>query len=121
MRVRAPAKDVRMAPPLLEFIERCLGFALGRFASRVVKVVVRLYDLKGPRGGIDPQCRTHASVGPSARCAVEGKGTSVEEAISPAVDRLPEGSVSRMHRIATTRDPSGRQVGALRVEFGCPR
>jgi hypothetical protein len=31
-------------------------FALGRFASRVRSITVRLGDLNGPRGGIDKTC-----------------------------------------------------------------
>jgi len=88
MRVQFHAKNVHLAPSLSEFIERRLRFALGRFASRVTKVVVRLCDVNGPRGGIDQQCRIDATFIPSAHKTVQGTGASAEAAICQAVDRI---------------------------------
>lgn len=109
MRVHVLAKDVTMSPSLLGFIERRLGFALDRFASRVVNVAVRLHDLNGPRGGIDQQCRIYANVGPSVRRTVEGKGASVEAAISQAVDRLASAIRKDLARRRTRRLRAGRR------------
>lgn len=88
MNVHVFAKNVTAVPSVSDFIERRLAFALGRFASRVVKVVVRLHDLNGPRGGIDQQCRIDANVAPAARKIAEGKGATIEAAICQAVDRI---------------------------------
>lgn len=52
MRVRVFAKDVAVTPSVEGLIERRLGFALGRFASQVNEVAVRLEDVNGPRGGM---------------------------------------------------------------------
>lgn len=39
-----------------DLAHRRLEFALGRFASRVRSLTVRLTDLNGPRGGLDKKC-----------------------------------------------------------------
>jgi len=41
-------------------VERRLTYALSRFASRLRRVVVRLDDQNGPRGGVDKRCRIEA-------------------------------------------------------------
>ncbi len=52
-------KDKGVARPedLPDYIERRLRFALGRFGSRIEKVIVFLHDHNGPKGGIDKVCR----------------------------------------------------------------
>lgn len=110
MRVHVFAKNVTLVPSVSEFIERRLGFALGRCASRVINVVVRLHDLNGPRGGIDQQCRIDARVAPSARKTVQGKGASLEAAICQAVDRIACAIRKDLARRRTRRIRSGRRV-----------
>lgn len=111
MQVHVVAKNVTMTPSLLEFIERRIAFALGRLGSRAVHVAVRLQDVNGPRGGIDQQCRIDASVGASARRTVEGKGASVEEAVSQAVDRLAGAIRKDLTRWRTRRLRAARREG----------
>lgn len=41
---------------VIDLAQRRLEFALGRFASRVRSLTVRLSDLNGPRGGLDKKC-----------------------------------------------------------------
>ncbi len=112
MRVHVSAKNVRVAPSLSEFIERRLGFALGRFASQVIKVVVRLHDLNGPRGGIDQRCRIDASVAPSVRKTVQGKAASLEAAICQAVDRIA---------CVVRKDFARRRTRRFRADKACCR
>lgn len=113
MRVRVFAKNVALDGPVAEFIERQLGFALDRFATRVSEVVVRLGDLNGPRGGIDQHCRIDARITPSARKVVQARGATMEAAICQAVDRI--GRVVRDHlqrrraiRVRASRRAAGR-------------
>lgn len=47
---------------LADHIDRRLRFALGRFGSRVERLVVFLKDDNGPKGGIDKVCRILAKV-----------------------------------------------------------
>ncbi len=109
MRIHVYARNVRVTPSLLEFIERRLGFALGRFASRVSKVVVRLGDLNGPRGGVDQQCRIEARLVASARKTTQGQGESMEAAICSAVDRIAGVVRKNLSRRRTFRIRMGRR------------
>ncbi len=110
MQVHVVAKNVTVAPSVAEFIERRLGFALGRFASRVIRVVVRLRDINGPRGGIDQQCRIAATVTPSAHKTAEGRGASVEAAICQAAERIACAVRKDLTRRRTRRVRAGRRV-----------
>ena len=110
MRVRVFAKNVTVTPRVAELIERRLGFALGRFASRVIEVAVRLQDLNGPRGGIDQHCRIDASVRPSAYKMAEGRGLTVEAAICQAVDRIARAVRKDLARRRARRIRPGRRI-----------
>ncbi len=110
MRVRVFAKDVAVTPSVEGLIERRLGFALGRFASQVNEVAVRLEDVNGPRGGIDQHCRIDASVRPSAYKRAEGKGGSVEAAICQAVDRIAGAVRKDLARRRARRIRPGRRI-----------
>ncbi len=112
MRIHVFAKDVTLDPSVTEYIERRLGFALGRFASRVMEVAVRLRDVNGPRGGIDHECRIEANITPSARKTVRGKGESVEAAIRQAVERIARAVQKDLARRRTRRVRAGRRVVA---------
>ena len=48
MKLELRAKGVRMTDGLRSFIEKRLGFALGRFGHRVRSVRVLLTDINGP-------------------------------------------------------------------------
>src|SRR5690349_3646597 len=56
------------------YIERRLRFAFGRFARRIGRVVVRLSDVNGPRGGIDKRCRLSVALIPRGVLRIEGTG-----------------------------------------------
>jgi hypothetical protein len=53
-------------------IERRLRFALGRFDGRIGRVMVRISDVNGPRGGVDKRCRIEVSLIPRGVVRVEG-------------------------------------------------
>lgn len=88
MRIQVFARNVTLAPGWMDFIERRLAFAIGRFASRIQEVVVRIQDLNGPRGGIDQQCHIDARILPCAWKSASGTGADLGTAITKAVDRI---------------------------------
>lgn len=59
---------------LKDHTERRIRFALGRFASRIRRLSVRLIDVNGPRGGIDKRCRIAAALVPRGVVMIEGSG-----------------------------------------------
>ena len=80
------------------YIRRKMGMKLGKFASSIERVSVRVEDVNGPRGGIDKACRikvvlrglpsavvetSDASLG----AAVDGALTGVERAVRRSLQR----------------------------------
>ena len=59
---------------LIDHIERRLRFALGRFATRIDRLSVRLSDVNGPRGGTDKRCRIEVALFPRGIVMVQGSG-----------------------------------------------
>lgn len=57
MEVCMVAKDFSFSPLLREHVERRLRFAFARVRGKVARIVVRLRDLNGPRGGCDKVCQ----------------------------------------------------------------
>lgn len=80
-------------PAVIEFLERQLGFTLGRFSSRIGRVVVRLEDVNGPRGGRDKVCRIEAR-GDFGERVSESIGTNPYSVSARAMDVL-ERSIAR--------------------------
>lgn len=76
-----------LSSELMEFIERRLGFALGRFASRIDTVEVRLCDVNGPRGGVDKQCRIAVALFPRGSVRVVESGQDPFALVACAVKR----------------------------------
>ena len=84
------SSNLSISEALREHIVRRLDFALRRFASRVHRVVVRLVDVNGPRGGLDKRCRIIAHLSPSGSVIVEATDADVYVAASQAAIRLDE-------------------------------
>lgn len=81
---------------LVEHIHRQHGFALSRFQSRIGRLVIRLEDLNGPRGGVDKACRIEASGDFGVRVN-EARADAFEAAINRALG-LTERSIARAAR-----------------------
>jgi len=95
MLVSICSRDLAPHAYLLEYAERRLEFALGRFGDRVQRVMIYLEDINGPRGGIDKRCRMVARLNQPAReVVVEGFEAELESLIDRTADRLGQ-SVGR--------------------------
>ena len=71
-----------------EYIERRLSFALGRFGSRIRRVMVRLEDTNGPRGGLDKRCHIEVRVPGRGVVVVDVRDVELEPAVSRAAERI---------------------------------
>ena len=115
MRLMIYARKVTMSQTLQDYIERRLGFALGRFGNRIDRVTVRLEDLNGPRGGVDKRCRIEACVVRSGKLQVEVMDAEIEPAVDRAADRIARRVNNDLDR---SREHRRRGVSAVRVEQG---
>jgi putative sigma-54 modulation protein len=88
MRISIHGRGLGVDGAVLLRVERRLGFALGRFDSRVGRVDVHLSDVNGPRGGIDKRCRVVVEVLGHGPVVVEGTDASLPAVIDRAADRV---------------------------------
>lgn len=107
---------LRLTPEERQYVERRVGFALGRFGDRIGRVRLRLTDLNGPKGGIDKCCvitiriiaaqeiRAEASA-PLPLEAVDCASERASRAVKRALAKLREHEVQR---------PRPWSVGSLR-------
>ncbi|CAG0957333.1 hypothetical protein PHYC_00538 [Phycisphaerales bacterium] len=62
MQIRLIDGRIATTPGMLEFVHTRLAAAVGRFASRLREVRVRIVDVNGPKGGLDKRCVILATV-----------------------------------------------------------
>lgn len=86
---------------LRSVVERRLGFALSRFATRLRRIVVRLDDQNGPRGGVDKRCRIEAVLRDGRHLFAEDREAKWTLAVGLAAARIGR-AVGR--RVEQTRD-----------------
>lgn len=94
--------------PQRAYVERRLLFALGRFGSRIRRVLVRLEDLNGPRGGLDKRCHIEARLAGRGMLVVDVRDVELEPAVSRAASRI-----ARRVRDELTTRRSQRKRGDL--------
>ncbi len=75
-------------------IRRKLGMKLGKFATSIERVTVRLTDTNGPRGGIDQVCNVKVVLSGLPSVVIERRGMVLHAAIDVAL-RATEQAVRR--------------------------
>lgn len=63
MHIRVRARDIDNMPDLALEADRQVRNAMGRLSRRISGVAVRLFDVNGPRGGVDKACEVTVSLG----------------------------------------------------------
>lgn len=76
------------------YIARKLGMKLGKFATSIERVSVRVSDVNGPRGGVDQRCRVKVVLIGLPSVVVERRHATTEAAIDTAL-RAAEDAVRR--------------------------
>jgi ribosome-associated translation inhibitor RaiA len=69
----------------LDYIRQRLGMKLGKFASSIERVTVRVKDINGDRGGIDKVCNIKVVVSGLPSVVVEGRSDSIRAAVNSAL------------------------------------
>ncbi len=93
-------------------VRRKLGMKLGKFATSIERVTIRVTDVNGPRGGVDQVCSVKVVLSGLPSIAIERRNVSLHAAIDAAL-RAAEQAVRR----ALTR----RRMKPLRRRHPAPR
>lgn len=78
-------REIELAPDDRAYIRRKLGMKLGKFASSVERVSVRLEDVNGPRGGLDHVCRIKVVLSGLPSVLYEQRGSSLRIVVDRAI------------------------------------
>jgi putative sigma-54 modulation protein len=112
MEVEVRIKGTDLAEVVRSYATRRIRFALGRFASRIGRVVVRISDINGARGGVDQCCHISAELLPSGRVVLDQVDADLFNAIDRATERTGQAFRREIQRTreARTRHESVRTL-----------
>ncbi len=88
MQIEIRSLNERVDASRRNYIERRLLYSLGRFGHRVRRVMVRLEDLNGPRGGFDKRCHIEVRLAGRGVLVVDVRDVELEPAIARAAERI---------------------------------
>ena len=103
MQIEIQARNFPLTGALRNHIKRRLGFALSTRGDHIQRVIVRLSDINGPRGGSDKCCHIQVVLAQRPDVVIEDTETDLYTAIDRAADRAGR-TVGR--RLARLRDKS---------------
>jgi putative sigma-54 modulation protein len=98
MRIHVVGRTVEIDDSLHGFVEHRMLLALGRLSPGIHCAIVRLYDLNGPRGGMDKTCRIEVRLRSRNCLVVEHTDSNLYSAISRAADRAGRAVVQAKER-----------------------
>jgi len=87
MQIDIQARNFPLTEALRVHLERRLGFALGAREDQIQRIIVRLSDINGPRGGVDKHCHIQVVLAHMPDVVIEDTEASLYTAIDRAADR----------------------------------
>ncbi len=87
MQINIQSRSFSLTDALREHIKRRLGFALSTRDEHIQRVMVRLSDINGPRGGNDKQCHIQVRLSHLPDVIIEDTEADMYAAIDRAADR----------------------------------
>ena len=109
MRIDVQGLGFPLTAALLNHTERRLRFALTRTSDRIMRVVVRLGDANGPRGGEDKFCRMQVYLERAAPVLIEDAGGDLYAVIDRAAERAGRSVAKRIDRRHENARLAGRE------------
>ena len=98
MQLEIQARDFLLTEALRNYIERRIGFALSSRYDQIQRIVVRLSDINGKRGGIDKRCQIQVKLPRLKDIVVEDTESGLYVAIDRATDRVTRTVARRLAR-----------------------
>ncbi|WP_455222861.1 HPF/RaiA family ribosome-associated protein [Kaarinaea lacus] len=107
MQIEIQARNFPLTQAMRDHVERRLGFALSTRHEHIQRILVRLSDINGPRGGHDKCCHIQVVLPQLADVIVEDTESNLYAAIDRAADRASR-TVAR--KLARQRDKTKRSL-----------
>lgn len=98
MQIDIQARDFSLSDALRSHAERRLRFALACCNDHIQRVVMRLSDINGPRGGEDKRCHLQIVLAGLPDVVIEDIETDMYVAIDRATDRAGRTVVRKIGR-----------------------
>jgi hypothetical protein len=98
---------VELDPDDRTYVRRKLGMKLGKFATSIERVTVRVEDVNGPRGGVDHECRVKVVLSDLPSVVFIERDAS----LAAAIDRALAGSERAVRRALRRRRMKGLKRG----------
>ncbi len=99
MRIDIQGRGFSLTAPLLDHTRRRLRFALTRTRDRIKRVVVRLGDANGPRGGEDKFCKIQVVLEHAPPVVIEDSGADLYVVIDRATERAGRNVAKHVDRL----------------------
>ena len=106
MQIQIHADDFDLTEGLRNHIAKRLAYALNHGRDLVSRIVVRLSDVNGPRGGVDKRCGIEVRLKGASVITIDDTQADLYVAIDRAAERTGrtlERHISRRHHLATRR------------------
>ena len=98
MQIKIQARSFSLTNALSSHIQRRLHFALTSSADRIQRVMVRLSDINGPRGGSDKRCHIQIVLEGMPDVVIEDTESDLYAAIGRAAGRAGRAVARRLRR-----------------------
>ena len=99
MRIDIQGRGLSLTAPLLDHTQRRLRFALTRTSDRIKRVVVRLGDTNGQRGGEDKYCKIRVVLEHAPPVLIEDAGAELYAVIDRAAERAGRNVAKHIERL----------------------
>lgn len=120
MQIDTKTRDFPLMDALRSHAERRLRYALSSLGEPIQRVVVRLSDINGPRGGVDKRCRLQLVLAGLPDLVIEDTEADMYVAIDRASDRAGRTLARTMDRRKTGSNRKERRVFEHALERAYP-
>lgn len=117
MQIDIKARQFPLTDGLYSHAERRLHFALSSYGDQIRRVIVRLSDINGPRGGADKRCHLQVLLVGLPDIVVEDTEPDLYVAINRTTDRAGRTLVRKFHRHRSLRKQARRLVPDVQQSF----
>lgn len=119
MQIQIHSESFSLTSGLHDYIAKRLAYALSHGRDWVTRIVVRLSDVNGPRGGVDKRCGIEVRLKRDSTIAIDDTQADLYVAIDRAAERIRrtlDRRIARRQRLAVAgnaRQPVPETAGDL--------